>query len=130
MYERIEGKANLKVKQKKIVGPRVLENYKFLQDITKTKSIKKRSAIIKNASPNELLTIVEVAKNILSSNFPLTGRQKNRLLPFVDSIRKISRARSKLGTRKFIQNGNGLNIIPSLLLPIIVEAAKHLITAN
>ena len=128
MFERISGKADLK--QKKLVGPCVLENYKFLQSIARTKSIRKRLNIIKNASPAELLTIVEVAKNILASNFPLTGRQKNRLLPFVDSIRKISRSRSELGTRRFIQSGNGLNIIPSLLLPIIVEAAKHLISSD
>ena len=117
--------------RQKIIGQRVLEHFNFLQKLAKTKSEGRRCNYLKGASSDQLLSIVEIAKNLVNSNFPLTGRQKNRLLPYANCIRKLSRARSERGTKRLIlQKGDGLGFIPALLAPIIVEAARQLISSK
>lgn len=117
--------------RQKVIGQRVLEHFNFLQKLAKTKSESRRCNYLKEASSDQLLSIVEIAKNLVNSNFPLTGRQKNRLLPYANCIRKISRARSESGTKRLIlQKGSGFGFIPALLVPIIVEAARQLISSK
>ena len=118
-------------KRQRFIGQRVLEHFNFLQKLAKTKSEGRRCNYLKGASSDQLLTIVEIAKNLINSNFPLTGRQKNRLLPYANCIRKLSRARSERGTKRLIlQKGGGLGFIPALLAPIIIEAARQLINSK
>ena len=118
-------------KRQRFIGQRVLEHFNFLQKLAKTKSEGRRCNYLKEASSDQLLTIVEIAKNLINSNFPLTGRQKNRLLPYANCIRKLSRARSERGTKRLIlQKGGGLGFIPALLAPIIIEAARQLINSK
>lgn len=108
-----------------LVGPRIYKNLIFLKSLSSTKSKKKRSKLIKLASPDELLSIVEIAINILKSNFSLTKRQKNKLIPFANLVRKISRSRSEKTARHLIQQGG--NIAPflaSLLIPILINLIK------
>jgi hypothetical protein len=108
------------------IGPKVLNNYIFLRKIAKSKSEKRRIGLLKNASKEQLLTLVEVASNILSSNFSLTKRQKEKLLPHAHYVRKLSRSRSEVGARRIVQRGNGA-VLASLLIPIVAEAARFLL---
>jgi hypothetical protein len=113
-----------------VVGPRVLENYKFLHKIAKSKSNGRRLSLLKNASSDQLLSLVEVASNILNSNFALTKRQKSKILPHIDYIRKLARIRSETGARNFIVQRGGGFFLPSLLVPVITEAARLLISSS
>jgi hypothetical protein len=115
----------------RVIGPRVLENYTFLKKIATSKSTKRRLSLLRNASTDELLCLVEVASNLLKkdSKFPLTERHKNKLTPHIDYLRKLARIRSEKGARRIVQEGNGL-FFPSLLIPIIGEAARLLLTNN
>jgi hypothetical protein len=111
------------------ISPYILENYQFLNKIVKSKSIKKRSFYLRNATHNELLSLVEIASNILSPKFNLLDRHKKRLIPNAHLFRKLAKIRSEKGARKFFnQQGNGLPVIlPSLLIPIIGEVARLLL---
>src|SRR4030088_3621710 len=103
------------------IGESVYNNLKFLQTIVKTKSEKKRRRLLRLATTAELLTIVEIAINIIKARFLLTTRQRNRLVPYVEYIRRLSRARSESGARKIVQKGGNLGLV-ALLTPIIIEA--------
>jgi len=112
-----------------VIGPRILENYSFLRKIAKSKSDRKRLNSLRNANRDELLALVEVCSNILSSNFNLTTRQKNKIVPFANFIRKLSRFRSESGARNFVvQKGAGI-FLPSLLIPVLAEATRFLISS-
>jgi len=116
-------------KKAQVIGPRILENYLFLRKLVKSKSDSKRLKALKNANRDELLALVEVCSNILSSNFNLTTRQKKKIVPFANYIRKLSRIRSESGARKIVvQTGTGL-FLPSLLIPVIAEATRYLISS-
>ena len=113
------------------IGPLILKNYSFLKNLCRTKSNKKRCGLLNNASREQLLSLVEVCSNILSDNFQLSKRQKARLIPHANTIRRLARARSERGAKKIIreQTGSGAPaVFASLLAPVIVEAAQHLIS--
>jgi hypothetical protein len=115
--------------QRPIVGSKVLENYNFLHKISKTKSDKKRNDLLKNSKPIELLTLVEIAKNIKNNKAGYKFHKKsfNRLAPYAECIRKLSRAKSEKAARNLvIQNGSGF--LPSLLIPVLAEAAQQIIS--
>ena len=117
-------------KNNQVIGPRILENYSFLRKIAKSKSDRKRLNALRNANRDELLAIVEVCSNLLSSNFNLTTRQKKKIVPFASYIRKLARIRSESGARKIVvQTGSGI-FLPSLLIPVIAEATRYLISSQ
>jgi hypothetical protein len=119
---------NISFSKNRIVGPRILENYDFLKNIAKTNSDKKRLKFLRDANSDELLALVEVCSNILSSNFWLTKRQKEKILPYANYIRKLSRVRSESTARRVSQKG-GAFIFSSLLIPVLAEAARLLISS-
>jgi hypothetical protein len=108
-----------------LVGQSILENLKFIKEVSKTKSEKKRKSLLAKATTNELLAIVESALNIVKSRFRLTTKQRHRILPHVEYIRHLSRVKSENSARKLVQTGNGLGIA-ALLTPIIIEAFRYL----
>lgn len=114
----------------KPVGERVLKNYAFLKKLGKTHSAKLQKSLLQNANCDELLCLTEICSNILSGNFDLTRKQREKLHPFAHFIRKLARARSECGARKIVlnQQGGQVGVIGALLAPILVEAAQHLIT--
>ena len=117
-------------KENQVIGPRILENYSFLRQIAKSKSDSKRMKTLRNASKDELLALVEICSNILSSNFNLTTRHKNKITPFANYIRKLARIRSESAARKIVvQKGSGA-FLPALLIPVIAEAARYLISSQ
>jgi hypothetical protein len=117
-------------KLRQTVGPLVLKNFNFLKKITKTRSNKKRKNYLDSATSDELLSLVEIASNILNSNFILTNKQKSKLTPYAELIRKLARRRSVKGTKKIVnQIGEGAPaLLVPLLAPVLIEAAHHLIT--
>ena len=104
------------------------QNFKFLQSL-KTKSFKKQHKFLKLATSQELLSLVEIALNIVRSRFRLTGRQRTRLLPYANFVRKLSRSRTERGARQILQKGAGIPLT-ALITPIILEAIRYLATKN
>jgi len=114
-------------------SPTIADNHQFLRSLAKTKSTHKRKRLLKSATTQQLLSLVEIALNILRNRFRLTHRQKNRMLPFAQFIRRLGRIRSERGARKLIvQKGSGLPIaaFASLLTPVIIELARSLTTSS
>ena len=111
------------------ISPLVCNNKNFLLHLARTKSQNKRKRLLKSACASELLALVEICLNILRSRFNLTTRQKKRLLPYADFVRRLSRARSERGARKLVvQTGSGIGaLFPALLTPILIELARGLI---
>ena len=104
---------------------------KFLSVLAKTKSEGKRRKLLKNADCCQLLAIVEISLNVCKARFKLTSRQKSRLLPHADTVRRLSRARSERGARSMVQKGSGaVGLFAALLTPILLEMAKNVIKGS
>jgi len=111
------------------IGQRVLDNYNFLKKLSKVRSEKKRTSLLSNASCDELLALIEISSNVLAGRFCLTQRQRKRIIPFANYLRRLARIRSERGARKFVKNQRGGQaVLGALLAPILVEAASHLIS--
>ena len=108
------------------VGQSIINNYSFLRKISKTKSSNKQKKLLNLATNLELFSIIEVAHNILKGRFNLTKRQKTRLAPHIDAVRKIGRARTERGARKVLQRGGGIGALAAILTPIIIEVVKQI----
>jgi len=106
----------------------ICENKDFLRSLAHTKSERRKRHILKRADTNQLLSIVEICLNIVKSRFKLTTRQKKRLIPHVDFIRQISRARSERGVKKVLkQKGGGIGVFAALFTPILLELARSMV---
>jgi hypothetical protein len=113
------------------ISQNVCSNCDYLRTLSKTRSDRKRIRILKTANGEQLLAIAEVCLNIAKSRFKLTARQKHRMIPYVDFIRRMSRARSEKGARKLIvQKGGGVGLFAAILTPILLELARNLIKGS
>lgn len=105
----------------------IYKNSNFLKQIIRTKSERKLKKLLKTANTEQLLTLTEICLNILTSRFNLTSRQKKRLVPYADFVRRIGRIKTEKGARKFIiqkGTGAGTTFFTALLTPILIELAK------
>lgn len=109
-----------------MVGERAVRNVDFLRRIVATRSPRARQEILRDATPDEVLTIVEVCVNVLKSRFPLNGKQRARLAAHANYVRKLSRVRSEKAARRILQVGEGIPL-GALLVPVIAEVARALI---
>jgi hypothetical protein len=119
----------LQQQQHRLIGPRVIENLPFLKRLCRCSSERSRWRLLRKASKDQLLSLVEISTNLLRPHcFFLTQRQKNRLAPFATTVRGLSRVRSESGARRYtIQRGGG-GFFAALIAPILLEASRHLIT--
>ena len=111
------------------INPMICENKEFLCNLAFTRSERKRRQLLKKASIDQLLSLAEIALNIVRSRFHLTTRQKKRLLPYADFVRRLSRARSEKGARRILipQRGEGIgSFLSALLTPILIELGREL----
>ena len=116
-------------KQGILVGERVISNIPFLKSLSRSKSYKRRWMLLKKASSEELLTLVEICCNILRpGQFCLSQKQIERLQKFAPAVRVLSKKRSENKARTFLlnQHGNG-PLFAALLTPIIGEVARLLL---
>ena len=109
------------------IGERIVRNLPFLRKLAVMRSGTKRWSYVQRATRDELLAIVEICANILSADFVLNKRQKRKLLPYATYLRQLRRTRTPEGARKVIQKGSGA-FLPSLLLPVVFEVARRLIS--
>jgi hypothetical protein len=119
----------------RVVGPLIYRHYDFLSTLRRARSTKRRQELIRLATPEQLLSIVEVAHNILELDaksgkplFRLSARQRRKLIPSASIIRRIARVRSERSARHHIQKGSGIPaLLASLLAPVVVEVGKQLL---
>ena len=107
-------------------SPYIRSNYQFLNKLAKTRSDRKKHSLILEATPEQILSIVEICANILKSNFVLNTSQKNRLARYADYYRAIARSRTERSARNRIQQGGQL-AIASLLAPVLSVVAQTLL---
>lgn len=109
------------------ISPIVCNNSQFLHQLASTKSENKKRKLLKQAATDQLLALAEICLNIVKSRFKLTTRQKKRLLPYADFVRRLSRARSERGARKIlVQRGSGFGgVFAALLTPVLIELARY-----
>jgi hypothetical protein len=106
--------------------PYISENLHFLNKLAKSKSDKRRHTLLLRATPDQILSIVEISYNILKSNFVLTNRQKQRLAQFAEYYRHLARSKTEKTARHRIQEGGQL-AITALLAPVLSELAQTLL---
>ena len=114
------------MKHKYNFSPTITSNVEFLNRLAKTKSDRRKHALLVSASAEQILAIVEVSANILKNNFVLTNRQKKRLADYAELYRSIARARTEATARRRIQSGGQL-AIAALLAPVISTLAQSLL---
>uniref|UniRef100_A0A914I3E4 Uncharacterized protein n=1 Tax=Globodera rostochiensis TaxID=31243 RepID=A0A914I3E4_GLORO len=85
------------------IGQTVCDAYPYLCALSKTKSVGKRRRLLKAASTQQLLALAEICLNIVKARFALTTRQKRRMMPYADFIRRLSRSRSERGARQLLE---------------------------
>lgn len=113
------------------IGPRIINNASFLKSIAKSRLPAIRLNNLKGASADELLSIVEIAYNILKGKFTLSPSQKRRLLPFATIIRKISRLRSEKSARRTLQRGGAIGTaVAAIITPILLEILRGSLQKN
>jgi hypothetical protein len=111
-----------------MVNQLVRDNADFLKILARTKSNKKQRRLLRLATTNQLLTLTEICFNIVKERFKLTKRQKNRLIPYTEFVRHMSRVRSERGARNVInQKGGSVGTFAALLTPVLLELAKKYI---
>lgn len=108
------------------VGQCIIRNLPFLQKLAATKSCKRRNLLLEKATPDELLSIVEICFNVLHSNFPLTAQRKTALAKHASIIRSLAQCRSVGRTRSILGQEGGSFPFASLLIPILIEASRML----
>ena len=89
--------------------------------------------MLKKADTSQLLCLAEIALNILRSKFKLTSRQKKRLLPHAEFVRRLGRLRTEGGAKKLLVQKGGaahIGLLSALLTPIILEIGKSLLHSS
>jgi len=110
----------------------IMDNKDFLNLLARSKSDSKRHRMLKQANSQQLLAIAEICLNIVKARYQLTTRQRKRLLPYAEFVRRMSRARSERGARKVIsQKGSGIGgVLTALLTPILIEIGRKIIKSD
>lgn len=108
-------------------SPYVSENYAFLQKLAKTKSNRKKNALLLTSSSEQILAILEIIHNVLKFNFTLTRQQKRKLAKFADYYRAIARSRTEKAVRRHLQQG-GSPALAAILIPVVASIAEHIIS--
>ena len=108
------------------VGDCVTRNISFLRKLARTSSLKKKTELIKNATPDELSTLVEITFNVVNKAFHVTPSRRLMLEPYATPLRKLSKTRSVEKARKILQTGDGFPFA-SLLVPILLAAGQRIL---
>ena len=107
-------------------SPYIKENANFLTKLAKTRSEKRKRVLLLEATPEQILSIVEICANVLKNNFVLTTRQRRKLAQYADLYRSISRSRTETTARNRIQEGGQL-AIAAILAPVLSALAQNLL---
>ena len=110
----------------------IVANSSFLLQLARaTRADKRRLSLIQKATPEQLLSIVEICLNILKSRLPLTKPQRRVLATQALCIRRLSRTRNAKGAKSLLtQKGSGVPAFISLLANLALPILSHVMTPN
>ena len=111
----------------------IAANAKFVKTLATARSKQRRKHLIRNANTNQILSLVEIALNLLRGRIPIRANHKQRLGTHASDIRRLSRVRSDKAARKVLlkseQRGSGpfavASIISRLLVPFLIDALQR-----
>lgn len=112
------------------IGPRIVNNITFLHTIAKANKSDTRR-LLKKATSDQLLAIIEIAYNLLRGKLRLNSRQKQILRPLANVIRHISQLRNEQEARRLIQTGGAIvPAIVAIVSTLLAEAVRSLASEN
>lgn len=118
------------------LSPHIVKNADFLIQLARSaRARRRRVALIRGATPDQLLCIVEICLNLLRARLPLSGHQCRQLKSSAYSIRRLSRVRSANAARRLLlrKQIGGFFAVPTLaavlanlVVPLIGEVIQRL----
>lgn len=81
---------------------RIQRNLEFLKRLNSSEDINILKENLKNASHEELLTLVEICFNLIKFRYILSKAQLNTLRIFAPTIRKIAKTRNRAKAEKLL----------------------------
>lgn len=82
--------------------------------------------MIRQASREELLSIIEIATNVVKyKTFNFNKRETKKLAPYEKLLRQLTEVSSPAEAQNLLQKG-GAALLPALLVPVLVEIARSL----
>lgn len=113
--------------QKCTVGRRIFRNYNFLKLLVLANK-QKRLNILKNASPDQLYSIIETAANLVKyKKFCLNRTDKKRIKPYEKLMLKLADMNSPSQVvLRFQQSGKGFWM--ALLIPVLAEITRTILS--
>lgn len=105
------------------MSKRLGKNQPFLHMLSRTKSTRRRKALIKQATRDELATLFEICFNILRGNLPLKSHMKKKLKRERHTLRTLADKKISLKHKKKVANQKGglLGTVASIALPLIAS---------
>ncbi|KAL3075379.1 hypothetical protein niasHT_006563 [Heterodera trifolii] len=102
-------------------------NESFLETLC---NAKKANDLIRDATDEQLLCLVEICLNILKGRVPLRTRHLNKLKAHAQVLRRLARTRCSRSAKKvLLQHGDGLpaivGLIASIALPLIADVIEN-----
>lgn len=103
-----------------IMVKRLRKHFNFLKKL-KESPPKERCDAISNCSGDQLKVLLEIVKNLLKGNIPITKIQKTKLQKYRKQLRKLSDSRTSMKKKKrlFTQKGGIIPLLPLLLGPAL-----------
>jgi hypothetical protein len=98
-------------------------NQHLLQKLKNEKSQINRKNILRSASRDFIICLVECISSILEKKVPLTSTQRKKLSKHAAILRQISKVRSEDKARKLLIQKGGA-ILPLLIPPLLSVAAS------
>jgi hypothetical protein len=93
-------------------------NRDFLRRVAKTRNSKTKNSIIAEASPEEILLLLEIAINTLRFRVKLTTLEHKKLTGHAEFLRKFARIRTEKKAREFLKKGE-TSAIKALVRPVL-----------
>uniref|UniRef100_A0A183CQS6 DUF4477 domain-containing protein n=1 Tax=Globodera pallida TaxID=36090 RepID=A0A183CQS6_GLOPA len=120
------------------ISPYIKNNVDYIQRLTRCRSSRgcTYQTLIKRASTEQLLCLVECALNVLRSRVPTRRQHLHRLRNQAQLVRALSKSRSAHRARSLLlrqQTGRGVpalaGLLASVVLPVLADRVVHAVKA-
>ena len=105
----------------------IKNNIDFFKNIAKTKSTKRLTNLIREASDDQLLALVDICYNIIKGQLQLKKKNRTKLAENADYYRAIARWRTPKTARTRIQKGGAIGALGAIVAPILGVLAQNLL---
>ena len=104
------------------MSKRLQKHQPFIQMLARS-SVKRRKALIKQATKDELASLFEICLNILRGNLPLNSYMHKKLKRERKTLRTLADKKISLAHKKKVVNQKGgfLGTVASIALPLLAS---------